>query len=79
MFPARTKNGFLGEGEDDGEEEGEGESNTIISNKNNNNVASKVGKTCFFLSSLCFRECLTWCLNLPSYGRYLHLLLESKV
>jgi hypothetical protein len=53
MFPTRTKNSFLGEGEGEDDDDEEEESNTIISNTKNNNVASKVGKPCF-LSSLCF-------------------------
>ncbi|KAI5559785.1 hypothetical protein BDE02_16G001200 [Populus trichocarpa] len=41
MFPTRTKNSFLGEGEGEDDDEEEEESNTIISNTKNNNVASK--------------------------------------
>jgi hypothetical protein len=71
-FPTRTNNSFSGEGEgeDDDDDEEEEESNTIISNKNNNNVASKVGKTCFCL--LFALEDLNWCLNLPGYVHLLH-------
>ena len=70
-FPTRTKNSFSGEGEgEDDDDEEEEESNTIISNKNNNNVASKVGKTCFCL--LFALEDLNWCLNLPGYVHLLH-------
>ncbi|XP_061954476.1 E3 ubiquitin-protein ligase WAV3-like [Populus nigra] len=41
MFPTRTKNSFLGEGEGEDDDDEEEESSTIISNTKNNNVASK--------------------------------------